>query len=285
MSLLRLFNFFPIKVNYLLGIIIGEILYRLMPSRRKVTEINLRRCFPHWHQNKVKNTVRSHFHKLAVGLLYTSYAWWSHPEKLKSMCRYTNFSVFENCIKNNKNIILLGPHFCSLEFLGILLSIDVQICSMYQKHKNPALDQAIFERRSRFGIILHNFKDIGPSLIKSIRHGMPFYYLPDQDPGRKKGIFVNFFNIPTSTYPALSKLISLSDAVVVPCMAKILDRGKGLEIIFHNSISDFPVNDSVATATQMNTAIENLIIHAPEQYLWSHKRFKTRPEGEQSFYK
>ena len=120
-------------------------------------------------------------------------------------------------------------------------------------------------------------------MIKAVRNGTPLYYLPDQDPG-SKGVFVPFFDIQTSTYTSLGKLAKLGKAVVVPCMAKITAYGLKIDIIFDPPMEKFPGGDSVEDAATMNKAIENLISIAPEQYFWSHKRFKTRPKGEKPFY-
>ncbi len=113
---------------------------------------------------------------------------------------------------------------------------------------------------------------------------MPFYYLPDQDPGKKKGIFAPFYGIPTATYPALPKLAKLGNAQVIPCMARLKRFGFGFDVIYGNPLDNFPTDDLGADVTAMNQAIEALIEHAPEQYFWSHKRFKTRPDGEHPFY-
>ncbi len=131
---------------------------------------------------------------------------------------------------------------------------------------------------------LYNYRDTSAGLIKSIRRGQPFYYLPDQDPGRN-GVFAKFYKIETATYPSLNRIAELGNACVVPCMAKLRRFGTGFDIYFDPPLKNYPTGDDIEDATQMNKAIERLISYAPAQYFWSHRRFKTRPEGEEAFYK
>ena len=102
-----------------------------------------------------------------------------------------------------------------------------------------------------------------------IRRGDPFYYLPDQDPGRNKGVFALFYSIPTATFPALGRIARMSNSIVIPCATVLLPWGQGYEIIFNQPLTDYPSGDDVQDATQMNQAIEALIAYAPQQYLWS----------------
>ena len=137
---------------------------------------------------------------------------------------------------------------------------------------------------ARFGVVLYARNAPAKSMIRAMRAGLQFYYLPDQDPGDGQGVFAPFFSIPAATFGALGRLARLGAARVVPCATRLLPRGRGYEIIFAPPLENFPSGDEARDAAAMNRAIEELIALMPEQYLWSHRRFKTRPPGEPPFY-
>ena len=157
------------------------------------------------------------------------------------------------------------------------------MATMYQYSKNTLIDEVVKRGRLRFGGALVERKEPLRRLLKLIRSGHPFIYLPDQDAGRK-GIFVPFFGQAASTIPMLGKFAGLTNSVVIPCRTEIKPWGKGYHVVFGAPLEDFPLNDEVKDTTKMNQSIEEMIRQCPEQYFWAHKRFKTRPEGAPKFY-
>ncbi len=281
---LWLFSLVPFRVVHAVGILIGETAFRVHRSRRRITLINLGRCFPDLPDKEINHLARSHFHAMATGFLLISWAWWASARRLAAITAFRNRAILDDHLARGENIILLVPHFCCLEFLGGLLFSQLNMVSIYQKHKNPFMEQFVLKRRTRFGDTMYSSKEITVGLIKSIRNGAPFYYLPDQDPGKGRGVFASFYGIRTATFPSLNKIAGTTRAKVIPCMARIKRYGAGIEVIFHPPLQDYPCGDAIEDANTMNRAIEDLIANAPAQYFWSHKRFKTRPDGEEPFY-
>ncbi len=284
LGLLWLFSLAPFRVVHAVGVTVGEIAFWLYRSRRRITRINLRLCFPGLSDKDTRNLARAHFHAMATGFLLISWAWWAPAKRLAAITTFRNRAILDDHLAKGENVILLVPHFCCLEFLGGLLFSQFNMVSIYQKHKNPFMERFMLKRRTRFGDAMYSSKGISSSLIKSIRNGAPFYYLPDQDPGEERGVFASFYGIRTATLPSLNKIAATTRAKVIPCMARIKSFGAGIEVIFHPPLKDYPCGDALEDASAMNRAIEDLIANAPAQYFWSHKRFKTRPDGEESFY-
>ena len=137
--------------------------------------------------------------------------------------------------------------------------------------------------RTRFGAISVERKDNLRQTVRKIRKGVPLFYLPDQDPG-KRGIFVPFCGIPASTVPMLSRLARLGKAQVIPTYARYLPWGQGLELIFDPPLDPFPTDDLQADTALMNRTIEVRIRTMRDQYFWVHRRFKTRPPNEPQIY-
>ena len=282
--LLRILSFLPLPILYFIGIGVGEIAYWLYGSRRRITKINLTACFPDYSAGKIQQLAHAHFHAMVIGVMVMAISWWCSAKRFQRLIVFRNQAILDELIEKQQNIILLAPHFVTLEFLGICLSSQMRVTTMYQKHKNPYINHFTYQKRTRFGDQIYGSKETMRNLIKTIRSGIPFYYLPDQDPGPKHGVFVPFFEIPTATYPTLNKMTRLGNARVVPCMARLKKWGCGLEIILEKPLENYPSGDDIKDTTNMNKVIEKLIAYAPAQYFWSHRRFKTRPPGMAPFY-
>ncbi len=281
---LRLLTWLPLPVIYCLGAALGEAAYWLHPPRRDITRRNLTACFPRKSAGEIRALARGHFRSMVIAVLATGIGWWGGKARLDRLTRFHNRAVFDRARDCGENLILLAPHFTGLEYGGIYLSTIAPTVSMYQHNKNPLLDALIVRHRSRFGILQYDRKLPIQSLIRLIRRGSPFYYLPDQDPGRKHGVFAPFFGVPAATFATLGRIARLGDATILPCMTRILPWGRGFEIRFGAPLTGFPCGDAVLDATAMNRAVERLIADAPAQYFWSHRRFKTRPAGAPPFY-
>ena len=292
--LLRLLSWLPLPVLYLLGVVVGELAWHLHRPRRKITLRNLAACFPQRTPAEIHALARGHFRSLVIAVLTSGVAWWGGKTRLRRLTRFQNREILDAARSRGENIIFLAPHFAGLEYGGIFLSTLAPMISMYQHHKNPLMDELTRRHRVRFGARLYPRRAPAKSMIRLLQQGHWFYYLPDQDPGRdksgdrgkgrKKHVFAPFYSIPTATYAALGRIARLGNATVIPCATRIRPWCRGIEIIFAPPLADYPSGDALRDATTMNRAIEALIAHAPEQYFWSHRRFKTRPAGEPPFY-
>lgn len=280
---LRAVSLCPLPIIYNLGTILGDILYRGIPARRKIALQNLRLCFPDSTQQQLDTLTRQTFRNIARTTLSSGIGWWSNQKRLQRLVHVKNSTHYDRAIKTGRNLIILAPHFVSLEIGGIYLSTQSPIISIYQKSRNPVFDRLTLRGRTRFNAILVERQENTRSLIREMKKGVPLYYLPDQDPGiqwdSKRAVFAPFFGVQTATWSTLSRLAKLTDALVLPCATKMLSGGRGFEIIFSPPLDNFPSNHPIQDATCMNQAIESFVEHMPDQYFWVHKRFKTQPSG------
>ncbi len=288
LAALRALSWLPLPVIYALGIACGELAYWLHARRRKIVWRNLVACFPDKNRAEIRALAHRHFHMLVTAVLATGVVWWGAKPRLERLMRIQNREIYEAARRRGARIILLSPHFVGMEFGGIYLSSMAPTVNIYQRNKNPLLEELTRRYRARFKPVRYASKKQSAPIIRPIirlmRAGHQFYYLPDQDPGRNKSVFAPFFSVPAATFATLGRIARMSDGTVIPCAIRLLPRGRGFEIIFESPLSDYPCGDDIADATQMNRALENLIAHAPAQYFWSHRRFKTRPPGEPPFY-
>lgn len=277
---LRGLTLLPLPVLALLGWVVGMLAYYIARPARRVAEINLKLCFPEWDLRTRRRVMRRQFQLLGESLAAAAIAWWGSTARIRRLVRVRDRMHYDMALNAGRNIILLAPHFLALDIGGIRLSPEREMMTMYQAAKNPVIDR-VLRRRGRYGAHLIEHSASLKSLVRRLRHGVPFYYLPDQDPGESDTVFAPFFNVPAATVTALSRLAKMSDAVVIPCVTRIRSWGRGYELQFYAPLTDFPSADRLRDAITMNAAIERAVRVEPPQYLWIYKRFKRRADRNQ----
>lgn len=272
----------PYPVVRRLGEAAGSLAWVLAVPRRRVTRTNLRMCFPQWSEARRRAVARGHFRYFMRSFFERFIFWYGTPAKIRRLCRLEGLEHFEKHL--GRPVILLGPHLVGLDAGGIRFSLDFPCASMYAAQKSRALNEAMTRGRTRFdsGRMLLRTEGLRPA-VKVLREGVPFYFLPDMDLGPRDAVFVPFFGVSAATVTSVARLARITGAAVVPLVTRMTDDGYVAR--FHPAWEGFPGDDLVAATRRMNAFIEAQVLEMPEQYLWSHKRFKTRPPGEPSPYR
>ena len=282
--ILWLLHFLPLSLLAPLGQGLGLLAYVLGRERRRVVRINLRLCFPEMPEATRARWARRHFSALGRSFVEHGILWWSSAARIRRLVRIEGEQYLTAV--QGQPLILLAPHFVGLDMGGLRISLYVQVASLYSKQKNPVTDRLLLRGRLRFNAPrLFSRQDSVRGVVKAIRAGLPFYYLPDMDFGRRDSIFVPFFGVSTATITGVSRLASLARAKVLPAVTQQLPGGQGYVLKFYPAWENFPTDDMVADARRVNAFIEERVRDMPEQYFWVHKRFKTRPEGEPRVYR
>ena len=283
LALMWLLHFLPLSWLAPLGIGFGRLLFTLAGERRRVALINLRLCFPAMSEAARIDLARRHFEAFGRSFLERGLLWWASPTRLKQLVRIEGQENFQALA--GRPVILLVPHFIGLDMGGTRIMLEFNIVSIYANQKNLLFNAALLKGRSRFGgSTLLSRQEGTRKAIKAMRAGKPFYYLPDMDYGERDTIFVPFFGVPAATITGLSRLARISGAAVLPVITRMLPGGAGYVVEIEAAWQDFPGTSIAADTRRMNAFIEDEISRMPEQYLWLHKRFKTRPAGEKSPY-
>lgn len=278
-----LLHLLPLAILAPLGRGIGLLLYPLARERRNVTLTNLRLCFPQWSEAERKRVARKHFQVVARAFLEHGYLWWSSKEYIQNLVRVEGLEHMQ--AHAGKPIIWFAPHFAGLDMGGSRLITEWKGVSVYSQQKNKVFDRVLRRGRTRFiAPVLFSRQDGIRPVVKAMREGLPFYYLPDMDFGARDAIFVPFFNVPTATITGLARMTRLARAVVMPVVTRQLPGAQGYVLRFYPPWEHFPTDDVEADTRRMNAFIEDRVLEMPEQYYWLHKRFKTRPPGEASPY-
>ena len=282
---MRLIAFLPLPLIALLGYSIGAIAYALPFTRRNLALKNLKACFPEKSLAELKRINFKHFCYLGQSIFVTPMNWWISEKRFDRLVEVVGREDYDAAVAEGKNIILLTPHFLAIEISGLSLQRERSMIGVYQYMKNSLMDEVAKAGRTRYcndGLMFERKQPLR-TLLRSLRKGLPMSYSPDQDAGRK-GVFVPFFHPLASTTPALAKFVATTHCVVIPCINEMLPWGQGYRVTLGERIPDLHTNNELDDTAAMNRAIEDMVRKLPEQYLWVHKRFKTRPQDEAAFY-
>jgi Kdo2-lipid IVA lauroyltransferase/acyltransferase len=283
LALMLVLSWMPGFVHWILGSALGEVLSCFPTPNKRFAKRNVELCFPEKSPKERRSIVKRHFRLSGYATLSLSISWFAPQWRIKRFIRLRDAHHIEDAYKGGRNVILLAPHFIGLDIGGMRTSLSRNFVSMYRMARNPLLEY-LFQRRSRYGsVVVERFASMKP-IIRLIREGRPFYYLPDQDMGERASVFVPFFGTPAATVTIMSRIAETTNSVVIPCISRALPRGRGFEVRLYPPFENFPTDDPAADAARMNREIENWVREMPEQYMWTYRRFKTRPNGEKSLY-
>jgi KDO2-lipid IV(A) lauroyltransferase len=283
LGLLWMLHWLPLALLGPVGRGLGLVLYSLALERRRIALVNLGLCFPHWTEAERRRVVRRHFQALSRSVLEHGILWFASKERIQRLVRVEGIEHWEAV--RDRPVIWLAPHFVGLDMGGARIITEWAGCSMYRHQKDPVVDRMLLRGRTRFveSRLFARRDGIRP-LIRAMREGLPFYYLPDQDFGPRDSIFVPFFGVPTATITGVSRIARLAGAAVVPAVTRQLPGAGGYVLTFYPAWGDFPTHDEERDTRRVNEFIEQRVLEMPEQYLWVHKRFKTRPPNEAGYY-
>ena len=280
-----LVHWLPLPIQAALGQGLGALLWTFGRSRRGIALRNLELCFPDWPAERRREVARQHFGWLGRSLLERGLLWYASPARLRRLIHVEGDVKLAE--RSERPVMWLVPHFLALDVAGASTQLfqGKRAASIYAAQSNPVLDAAMRRGRLRFGLgEIFPRSDTAKPMIRAIRRGMPFFNLPDMDFGERDAAFVPFFGMRAATLLAPSRMARALDMPVQPVVGEILPGGRGYRVRFLDAWTDFPSDDPVADAARMNAWIEQEVRANPSQYLWVHKRFKTRPPGEPPLY-
>ena len=182
-------------------------------------------------------------------------------------------------------MLLITAHFTTLEIGAHILALAHPIRALYRPLRNPVFDHLMRQarrRRTEGGEVIER-EDLR-ALLRALREGAVVWYAPDQDHGVHHGVFAPFFGVPAATVTAASRIARRSGALAIPYHPERTSEGH-YRLIVEPPLEGFPGPDPAADAARLNALFERWIRRVPEQYLWTHRRFKTRPAGEPDPYR
>jgi KDO2-lipid IV(A) lauroyltransferase len=282
-GLLRLGVSLPYAWHLALGRALGRALYATQGRRRRIAERNLALCFPDGAPEARARLLHSSFESLGIAFFEVALAWWGSDRRVAALGQVHGLEHLDQGLERGRGAILLSGHFTTLELGARLLRLHRGFRPMYRPSRNPVWDRIMLRSRERHVERAIDRRDVRGTL-RALRANEPVWYAPDQDYGREHSVFVPFFGVPAATITATARLAALSGAPVLPFFQERLPGGRGYRVTLDPPLEGFPSGDEAADAARINRIIEERVRAHPEQYLWTHRRFKTRPPGAPGWY-
>jgi len=279
---MRIVTRFPLRWVERVGSGLGMLIYYAMPARRRVGEINLRFAFPQASESEITHRNKLCFKNIGVAAFEMGLSWWQ-DEKLLTQCEIEGLQYLLDAQAQGKGVIILTAHFTCLEIGGPVLNHHVPFMVMYKRAHNKLFDAFMrFHRGRLYKSIVDHHKPV--AMIKGLKKGYAAWYAPDQDFGGKDSVFVPFFGMDATALTAPARFASMTGAPVVPYLIQRKAKGGGYKLTVLPALENFPAGDEIADAQRINEVLEKLIMKNPDQYLWVHKRYKSRPPGSSQVY-
>ena len=277
MGFIYLCKFLPYKVIIFLGTLLGHLLHGVSPHRRQIAKANMQLCFPDKNEEEIDVLVKGHFKNMGIGVFEIAIAWWSSARAIDNLkVSSENVNIF-NEIDKDQGVLILIKHSTHVELDIRLMAQEIELGGMYKPQSNEVMNYLMIRARNRYVIgAIHNHQ--AKEAVQWINNGQKFLYAADQDYGEKNSQFIPFFGVDAATITFPERL-SKSGVKIV--MANVSRNKKGFHLEFHE-ISDYKEEGSVLK--EVNKFYEKFILNSPENFLWTHRRFKSRPPGEAPIY-
>jgi Kdo2-lipid IVA lauroyltransferase/acyltransferase len=282
-GLLRLIILLPIKTQWKIGTGLGQIIYHLQPKRRAYAKQNIGRCLKGQSEEIQAKILKNSFHAIGKGIIESALAWWGSNRKIHRHVRIEGLHHLDEALEKKKGVLLISPHLTTLEVAGRIISKHAPT-TVLQRHQNQKILNHLCQKgRGRYSKVALQHQT--RKLLTALKKGEMICMLPDQDMGKERSIFVPFLNIEdTATVTSAAKIARWNNCETLFAYC-LRDHKRGHFKIVIKPISEQLKSDNLDenTAT-INQIFSNMILEHPELYLWCHRRFKTRPEGQPDFY-
>ena len=282
-GLLRLLAALPYSLQLRLGRLVGRLLGRMHRKRRETVAANLAACFPELSVAERAVLARQSFESLGIALFETAMAWWIPDPTARCMYRIAGLEHIQAGLQRGHGVLLCSAHLHTAELAGRFMVMEQPVTIVYRPQNDRVIEAIANRSRARYyGDMIH-YRDMR-GIVRALRHNEVVWYAPDIDAGTKRSVFTPFFGVPAASLTATSRLARLTGASVVPCFYYRRSDGTGYEVVVAPPLSNFPGSDMLQDTIRINRVIEDAVRLHPEQYLWQHRRFKTRPHGEAPLY-
>jgi len=274
---MRLLAFCPYQVQLAAGRLLGRFAGLGLRKRRHIAAVNLSLCFPELDTAQRDALLRRHFESLGMTLIEHGLGWWASAAAIERLVEVRGAEHLQQAMAGGRGVVLVAGHFASLEITGrAFSSLFPSVAALYRSSRNPFVDE-ILKRLRHKSVPLLIPKQNMRGMVRALRKGIPVWYAPDQSYRGEMSALLPFCGEPAMTNTALSDIVRLGKAAVVPLVPRRLPGGQGYVLEIFPALDDFPGESAAADALRVNALIEAQIREIPEQYYWIHRRFKGRP--------
>ena len=283
-SVLFLLVQLPYPVLNKLGTWMGRTSMRFMKRRVSIARRNLELCFPDMDEQQLERCIVGNFESLGMGLLETGMAWFWSDRRVKRWFTVNGLNNLKAAQADGRGALIIGVHFMSLELGGRAMGLCQPMMAMYRPHNNKLMEWVQTKGRMRSNKAMINRRDLR-GMVQALKQGEAVWFAPDQDYGPKGSVFAPLFAVPdAATTSGTWMLARMAKPALITVVLIRKEDGSGYELVIQPELKDYPIESEQEAAEYMNRIIEREIMRAPSQYMWLHRRFKTRPVGASSLY-
>ncbi|CAO95301.1 kdo(2)-lipid IV(A) palmitoleoyltransferase [Erwinia tasmaniensis] len=274
----------PYPLLHKLGTWMGRTSMRFMKRRVSIARRNLELCFPEMDREHLERRIIGNFESLGMGLLETGMAWFWSDRRVKRWFSVKGLHNLQAAQANGRGALIIGVHFMSLELGGRTMGMCQPMMAMYRPHNNKLMEWVQTKGRMRSNKAMINRRDLR-GMVQALKQGEAVWFAPDQDYGPKGSVFAPLFAVPeAATTSGTWMLARMAKPALITVVLVRNEDGSGYELVIQPELKDYPIESEQQAAEYMNRVIEREIMRAPNQYMWLHRRFKTRPAGASSLY-
>ncbi|MGM3182687.1 kdo(2)-lipid IV(A) palmitoleoyltransferase [Dickeya oryzae] len=275
----------PYPLLMRLGSWVGRTSRHFLKRRVNVARRNLELCFPDMSASQRNTLLEANFASLGMALMETGMAWFWSDRRVKAWFEVSGFENLQRAGREQRGVMVIGIHFMSLELGGRAMGLCQPMMAMYRRHNNKVMELVQTWGRSRSNKAMIDRKDLR-GMVQALKSGEAVWFAPDQDYGPKGSVFAPFFAVDqAATTSGTFTIYRLAKPAMITTVLIRKPNRQGYQLVIEPELEDYPSEDQQQAAQYMNRVIEREILRAPEQYLWLHRRFKTRPCGEASLYR
>lgn len=280
--LLRLIVLLPLPIIFGIGNIVGFIMFLILRKRYRIALRNLELCYPNKTDKERKKIVFLNFLSMGKAIFETGMAWYWSDARIKKHMIVSEESI-KNIMDNREHgQLVLTLHFLDLEMQARMYGMFHPGVGVYKPNKNPIVEYEQTKGRTRtnkYMVSHHNIK----AVLRALMDKNPIWYAADQDYNTDNKVFVPFMAVkdcPTITSP--STIAKFKGVVSIPSYAYRI--GYKYKLVVEKKLEGYPSGDLEKDATLYNKLMADAINLAPEQYMWVHRRFATRPNKDDPSY-
>jgi len=281
---LRCSAYLPFRWQIAIGKRLGRIAKNLLRKTPQAALRNLEVCFPELTDAERGELLTRHFESLGISLAEMALGWFAPIERLRSLIQVEGRENLEEARRAGKGVILYVAHFTCLELgVSILQDLNLSCSGMYRAQGNAMIDTMLRRGRQRF--LQESIpKDNVRALLRSLRDNKAVVYLPDHAYAGSNSELLPFFGEPAVTNIATGKLAKLSGAPVLAYFFRRLPDDSGYIVNIAPPLPNFPSDDPIDDTRRLVAQLEDYIRIAPDQYVWTYRRFKGRPASYPDIY-
>lgn len=288
-SLLGAIGALPLETSMRFGKAAGKFLAKQFPKLQKTARRNLEIALPELTETEREKIVHGTFESLGRHLGFVSHFRKFKHEDIRDLVEVVGKAHFDKAHETGRGILFFTGHFGSWEVFNLLPpAFGYGMNILVRRIDNPLVENFVDKMRTRFGSVTLDKTKSARTMFRALENGQLLGILADLNVQEKEGVFVDFFGVPASTTTSIAKLAIKTDAVVLPAFA-VWEESKKKYVVYLEPPIEYAKGDSspenICELTQkITTTVEKYVRQYPEQWLWIHKRWNTRPPGEANLY-